>query len=315
MGSSADGKGHNRRREYDPTVDQSTSGGLLDAHQYPEFWFLQKWGVPPDESSRDPRTSAILSRLYKVWPRLTPDQRRLYLQTAERIAEAEKAKGAWNPKASRKRSIRLIKSAVASAKLVHIELEFNFSATLGRRREGKIGELVFGLASFIAGTLSATFPWDRDIAVDTASDALRSAKKKIARKTGGMRWELLRDLVWLASGKRDLDERTVRRYLDKRPIAKNPLEAYWQPHMELIGAGIRLARQWRAHQDEPGKPYRPKPLLEEPGGYLLESKQFERAGLNYVRTACVSDTSQGNPAQTREIVADSCLDLKGSQTV
>ncbi len=228
MGSSAHGKGHNRRREYDPTVDQSTSGGLLDAHQYPEFWFLQKWGVSPEESSSNPRTSTILSHLYKIWPRLTPDQRHLYLQTAERIAEAEMAKGAWNPKASRTRSIRLIKSAVASAKLVR-ELSSIFPPPwVGD--EGKIGELVFGLASFIAGTLSATFPWDRDMAVDTASDALRSAKKKIARKTGGMRWELLRDLVWLASGKRDhLDERTVRRYLDKRPIAKNPLEAYWQP--------------------------------------------------------------------------------------
>ena len=295
MGSSADGKGlgHNRRREYDPIVDQPTSGGLL-GYNNPEFWFLQKWGVPPDESSSDPRTSTILSQLYKVWPRLTADERRLYLQTAERIAEAEKAKGAWNPKASRKRSIRLTKSAVAAAKLVR-ELSSIFPPPW-ERDEGKIGELVFGLASFIAGVLPATFPWDRDSAVDTASDTLRTAKKKIARKTGGMRWELLRDLVWLASGKRDLNERTVRRYLDKRQHAKNPLDAFWRPHRESMENAFRLARQWRRTQlEEPSKRYRPAPLLE-PSGLSFDSEPFEQAARKYLITPRSSNTSRKTPA-------------------
>ena len=284
------------RRKRTANVGQLMSPGQMSTETVlrmlraaPEFSFLEKWGCPIPELNSEPRGSEILRRMYKLWKRLTGDQRRMYLQTAERIAEAEKAKTDWNPKASRERFIRLAKSVVAAAKLVE-ELRVVYPPPwVGE--EYKIGELVFGLASFILGTFSATFPWARDEAASTARDLLRTAKKRIGRRTGGMRWELLRDLVWLASGKRlELDERDVRRYLDEQRSAKNPAEAYLRPHRELIWNATRLAKQWRAQPKEPEKPK--ASLYGQMGGPSLDTESFTSAALRYAASPIVSRTSR-----------------------
>jgi hypothetical protein len=298
----ADEKGHSQRRhpknrrKHTANVGQLMLAGQMSTETVlrilraaPEFSFLERWGCPIPELVFEPRGSEILRRMYKLWRRLTADQRRMYLQTAERIAEAEKAKSTWNPKASRERSIYLAKSAVAAARLVR-ELSLIFPPPwLGD--ENKLGELVFGLASYIRGTLDATVPWERDEAVDAASGVLRTAKKRIARRTGGMRWELLRDLVWLASGKmRDLDERDVRRYLDKQRSAKNLAEGYLRPNWELMGSACLLAKQWRAQPKEPDKP-KPSSLYGQLGGPSLDSESHTKAALRYLASPRASSVS------------------------
>jgi hypothetical protein len=261
MVSSADEKGlrHNpRHKKRDKRI--TLSGAMARTREQleaareeairsnPELWFLRKWGCWREEVLEDPRTGDILKRLYKVWPRLSADQRRVYLQAAESIAEAEKSKSTLNPRGTRERYMRLSKSAIAAAKLVQ-ELSLIFPPPWAGEK-AKIGELLFGLASFVSGARLATIPFEVDMTVDDASDLLRAAKKKIKRRVGGMRWELLRDLVWLASGRsRELDERTVRRYLDKQQTARNPVAAFWGQHS--IEHVYWVAKEWRGQLREP----------------------------------------------------------------
>ena len=84
--------------------------------QHPEYRFLIEWGFykMPDRRFDNPQGVKILSELRKLWPRLPEDNRSLYLETAEAIAEAEAAKGEWNPKAHRSRHKRLRKIVVKS---------------------------------------------------------------------------------------------------------------------------------------------------------------------------------------------------------
>jgi hypothetical protein len=301
MRSEGDEKVHNKRRKKRETnIGELLRHGRLtellleSRRQNPEFEFLHNWGVPIRTWPDDVRTSDIIERLYKVWPRLSADNRRLYLQAAESIAEAEKAKGGWNPKAKRRQYACLAKTTVAAAKLVG-ELSRMFPPPwVGD--ETKLGELVFGLASFVSGSVAATFPWGRDEAVHTASALLRTAKKRVARKTGGMRWELVRDLVWLASSKRiTLDERTVRRYLKKQASAKNPVKAYLRPNWELFGYTYGLAQQWRAQSEVVSQLGQPE-ALPELGTPRLDSEPFKRAALKFLTTASISNTSTENPA-------------------
>lgn len=302
MTPSADEKGHSqppkpRRRRKDTvnlgqlmTNPELRSEIFLNAfRKAPEFAFLRKWGCPIQELVFEPRASEVLSRMYKLWPRLTPGQRHLYLLTAESIAEAEKAKSEWNPKASRARYARLAKNAVAAANLVKEISAVYPPPWIGEKY--KIGELVLGLASFISGTFSATFPWERDEAVATATGLLRTAKKRIARRTAGMRWELLRDLVWLASGKRvELDERDVRRYLDQQRSGRNPAEAYLRPHWGLLFQASRLGKQWRAQPEAVDKLGEPQ-FVPELGEAELDSDSFRAAALRYLSSPPVSSTS------------------------
>jgi hypothetical protein len=276
----ADEKGRRRDRNSKRLAGPSREMVLRLLRAAPEFSFLEKWGCPTPEILSDLRARDVLSRMYKLWPRLTPDQRRLYLLTAEHIAEAEKAKISWNPKASRKRFMRLAKSAGAAAKLVRELSSILPPPWVGE--EAKVGELVFGLASFIAGSVAATFPWDRDEAVHTASALLRTVKKKVVRKTGGMRWDLVRDLVWLASGKTITpDERTVRRYLDNQGSAKNPVEAYVRSHWDLFGNAYGLAKQWRPEPEIVDK-LGPAESMPELGTPNLDSESFRRVAVNYL---------------------------------
>ena len=59
---------------------------------------------------------------------------------------------------------------------------------------------------------------------------------------GGMHWELIRDLAWLASQKKIRpDERTVRRYLDEGRDMKDPARICWERNWELIQNACRMA--------------------------------------------------------------------------
>ena len=109
-----------------------------------------------------------------------------------------------------------------------------------------------------------------------------TTKKKIARKAGGMRWELLRELVWLASGgTREPDERTVRRYLEKQRPAKDSAEAYWQSKLDLMGHAFRLAKQWRAQPEIVDKLGPPR-TMSETGQPMLDNEPFASMARSYL---------------------------------
>jgi len=229
----------------DPKAERALlSGALKGTPEHPELSFLDKWGLKPRELLEDPRASDILSRLYKVWPRLSANDRLLYLQIVENIAKAEKAKNAWNPKPVRSRHIRLAKDAAVAAELV-CEISAIFPPPWEGERE-PIGDLMRGLGSFMLAALAVSFPMDKAAAAAAASKLLRNAKKRIEKKARGMHWELVRDLVWLASGQETtLDERTVRRYLEEQPFPKRPAYRVWQRNWDLVNTALRLARGGR----------------------------------------------------------------------
>jgi hypothetical protein len=239
MNSSADEKGLRRNRR-DKTSQESVVDLLMrfrkEGNLHPEFRYIRKWGIEWD----DPHFQAIAKRLDRIWPRLSADDRDLYLRTAESIAEAEKAKNAWNPKAVRGRYARLSKNAVAAAKLAN-EIGAMFPPPWTGER-APIGDLMQGLAAFVSGSLDATYPADTTIAVYTARAFIRMTKRRLSRKAGGMHWELIRDLAWLASQKKvEPNERTVRRYLDEGRMVKNPAEECWKRNWDLIRNACGLA--------------------------------------------------------------------------
>jgi hypothetical protein len=89
-----------------------------------------------------------------------------------------------------------------------------------------------------------------------------------------MNWELVRGLAWLASGKKiELDERTVRRYLEKQRYAKDPVEDCWNRNLDLIQSALRLARP--------------------------RCEPFESAAKKYLRTPTFSGASTERTAPTR----------------
>ena len=269
----------------DPKAERALlSGALKGTPEHPEFLFLAKWGLKPRELLEDPRASDILSRLYKVWPRLSANDRLLYLQIVENIAKAEKAKNAWNPKPVRSRHIRLAKDAAVAAELV-CEINAIFPPPWEGERE-PIGDLMRGLGSFMLAAFAASFPMDKAVAVDAASKLLRKAKRRIGKKARGMHWELVRDLVWLASGQETtLDERTVRRYLEEQRLPKRPAYKVWECNWNLVWTALQLARGGR-----PWVSSTPLKHVESP---------FILAALSYLTAPSVSDSSTKPAAQNR----------------
>src|ERR1039457_1168908 len=73
---------------------------------------LKSWGVPPDDLTVD----AVRRRMAKI--QMSIEDQFWLLETAERIAAAEKAKAAWNPKAKASQDLRLYKIVTAAARLI-----------------------------------------------------------------------------------------------------------------------------------------------------------------------------------------------------
>jgi hypothetical protein len=80
------------------------------------------------------------------------------------------------------------------------------------------------------------------VSVFEAGEMVRRTSERLLKRTGRRHWDLIRDLVWLASGDQaDLDERSVRRYLEERSGAKSPAAAYWRRNWPLLREVARLA--------------------------------------------------------------------------
>jgi hypothetical protein len=94
-----------------------------------------------------------------------------------------------------------------------------------------IGDLITALFNFTAGSSASMMPHSETF--DNARLDLRETQKIIAKKTGRSYWELIRDLVWLASGKMylPLSDRTVRRYL---LWPKGSLGSFWRHNSRLL---------------------------------------------------------------------------------
>jgi hypothetical protein len=244
MGSGEHEKGlrHNpRHKNADSARDRWIAKLMSGARAHPEFSYFRKWGVKFDDP--DLRIQAILENLYRVWPRFAEENRELYLRTAESIAAAEKAKVGWNPKASRERYARVAKNAVAAAQLA-AELAVMFPPPWTGER-APIGTLLEGLASFVGGAVPATRPWELTEATIKARVRVQITKKRLQAK--GVQWELLRDLAWLASGRTvQLDERSIRRYLDEPTHPKDPAARYWKRNWERLVNAVQLAPRTHA---------------------------------------------------------------------
>ncbi len=221
--------------------DLMTPAGWHQAQrENPEFVFLAKWGYPVRVWNDDPQVLEIMERLDRFWPGLSAADRQLYLQTAESVAEAEKARRAWNPKASRKRFIQLAKTAVWAAKLANALSELFPPPLAGE--SAPLWDLMGGLGSFVAGVVAATVPIDTNVSARKANQLVKTTKQRLQRKARGINWELVRDLAWLASGKKiTLDERAVRRYLEKVRSTTSPAKKLMVNNWELIRTASRLA--------------------------------------------------------------------------
>lgn len=271
-GEDGDGVGHNQRNE-DPSrvenldsallkrmaedflaglgdgkYDGSLVKGLKRAHKPgPEQRKLlakrlvnerfRKWGLQDD----DPTAKDVGARFVKLSLRVPEEALRSILETAESIVTAEKAKAAWNPKAYRKQYRRLSRTGVSAAKLA-IEIAEIFPPPW-EGEQAPLGLLIESLFLFVNGAVMATTHLSRETlsVLRNAHRTLQSTRPLLTGKTGRTHWELIRDLVWLASGKRSvrLSERTIRRYLEEPNGPRIPEKDYWNSHWNDL---VRLQR-------------------------------------------------------------------------
>jgi hypothetical protein len=195
---------------------------------------LTTWGVRPD----DPDADAVRRRLARI--QLSFEDQFWLLQTAEHIAKAEKAKAVWNPKAQTGQYISLGKIATAAARLIKgISEVFPPPWTDERAR---MDSLVAELDALIEGTLAATMIINKETAVSLASLMVKSMRQRRCSPKGRVHWELLQDLIWLASAKPGgrISERSVRRYLEDQRRSRSPVRAYWRRNSKLLQEAVRL---------------------------------------------------------------------------
>ena len=194
---------------------------------------IEKWGVRPD----DPGANDVRGRLARI--QLSVGDQFWFLETAERIAEAEKAKAAWNPKAKAAQYLDLCKIVTAAARLSK-EISEVFPPPWTEER-ARMGLLVAELAAFIEGTLAATMVVNKNAAVSLASATVRTMKEHRKPKSR-VYWELLQDLIWLASAKTAgrMSERSVRRYVEDQRMSRSPGRDYWRRNFKLIQEAVRL---------------------------------------------------------------------------
>ena len=194
------------------------AAGLLREPEEPLDIF-ERWSLERNDFD----AKAVAKRLDTAWRGWSPRQKQLLLRAAERIADAERAKEDWNPKATHSAQIKLEKMALQAVHLAE-ELIGAFPPPWEGSRKA-IGELVACLAAFAGGVIDASYPWSEKLLVRIASGVLRVLKADSRQ----MHWELLRDLAWLASARRrSPSERTVRRYLKRPPHFKIPGRAHLQ---------------------------------------------------------------------------------------
>ena len=271
---------------------------------------LKKWGVQPG----DPDAASVRRRLARS--QLSAEDQFWLFEAAERIAAAERAKAAWNPKAKAAHYLRLCKLVTAAARLnKDISTVFLPPWTDDRAR---IGLLVAELAAFIEGDLTATMIVNKSASVSLASATVRTMKQHRPPESR-LYWELLQDLIWLVSAKTAarISERSVRRYVDAEHVSWSPVRAYWRRNFKLIQEGVR---------NPPQKPASPKSAhdladaLGRPLGRGVSEGQrkaieaFSEIARKYVEE--VWSPEYGPPSQGGEkahLVDESCRDAEYPQ--
>ena len=178
---------------------------------------LQIWGVQPD----DPDAAAVRRQLERI--RLSVDDQSWLLETSENIAKAERAKAAWNPKSKRAQYMHLCKIGTAAARLSK-DIRELFPPPWTDER-APMSALVAELAAFIEGNVNATTVIGQDFSVAVATATVRDMKQRRSRNSH-VHWELISELVWLASAKTAarISERSVRRYLEDQRRPRRPRE-------------------------------------------------------------------------------------------
>src|SRR5205807_6210601 len=94
-------------------------------------------------------------------------------------------------------------------------------------------DLIAGLNLLTEASFQATTFIPKTGLMFSASASVQEMQKCFSDIERPMRWELLQDLVWLASGKRKRwSERTLRRYL--QGPRNDPRRSLWRPHLKEI---------------------------------------------------------------------------------
>ena len=168
-----------------------------------------RWKLQQD----DKEVLVIWHRLANRWDGWSLDRRELLLKAVEVIVETEKQKQAWNPKAERARYERLYRSAITAAQLAD-EIVW-VHGPHWKNIDAQAQDLVATLAGYVERVVAATYIHK----VTLAGFRAQTLIDEVTKARGGYRrppWDLIRDLVWLASGKsRWVNESTIRRYLTK----------------------------------------------------------------------------------------------------
>jgi len=194
--------------------------------------FLQEWGIDNDDAV----AGHIRTWINGISPRLSPAHKERLFETAASIAEAEQAKYKCDPAETAHEHLRLCKLSLTSAELIQQIAAVYPGPWTGER--APIGELVNSLASFIEGNLQATTQ-DLKREAFSASMMIRITRKKI----GKAYWALLRELAWLAGGRKALPAiSTIRRYAERPRISiKTPWGRFWSKHFKTIKEALLVA--------------------------------------------------------------------------
>lgn len=192
------------------------------------------WGVAKGDLDAKP----VLHRLDLTWQRWTAHQRVLLWEAVNAIVSAEQAKVDWQPKSLKPAYQKAAQIARDAARLAH-----DLRETLAREPNviPALQALVSALEELARSGLWATANLQHDMAIMRAGAAVITLRRLTPRNSGRVSWELLRELVWLASRKRHLvDEKTIRRYLSSKAASPTPVVEFWRRNFPIMRSVARV---------------------------------------------------------------------------
>jgi hypothetical protein len=214
---------------------------------------LKSWGIREDD------IDARASRDWLARVRLSPGEQDWLFRSAEAIAEAERAKAAYNPKSDAQ--YNELCNITASAARLTKEICRMFPPPWIEEQK-HIGALVARLAAFVEGGFNATKMIDVREAVGGAASVLKAMTRNRQPKQR-FYWDQIATLSWLASGKNGarISERTVRRYVKGQSSRPSPAQACWRRNRRIVWEALwlnplqrPLPSDWKYEPERDGLP-------------------------------------------------------------
>jgi len=189
-----------------------------------------------------------------------------------------------------------------------------------------IGILLAGLAAFIEGCFGATMFIGKDLSVSKARAMIRVTKQHRSKEKRRMHFELIAELVWLASGQRTrISESSVRRYLGKTR-SEHPMSSFWKRHWRLLQEALRFSpplnvrskslisrrSSSRPYNSSKGPPKPPRPVPGVPSrGQRKSIEAFTECARIYLEAKIVSEFSTSQTGEKAQVGRNSCRDTEG----